>query len=197
MPIGDGKAKNVIEYLDTILDKGKATPGAISPLKISFTKVLQIVEGENWEETDIRTIDIQDYMNRFANLTMGRYSPESLTVYKSRVNKVLIWYKQFLDNPGWTPEIRRRSPKNKTKAYISTSNTSIKSRRDTTPMPLVDKIHQQPIDSMDTDNRVSYPYPLLNGELIYLSLPRKLTKQDAKRIAAFVEGVAIDESGEQ
>lgn len=43
-----------------------------------------------------------------------------------------------------------------------------------------------------TEDRVVYPYPLLDGNLVHFSLPSRLSKDDAKRIAAFIEGMAID-----
>ena len=44
-----------------------------------------------------------------------------------------------------------------------------------------------------TSNRVVYPFPLTQGDFAYASLPIKLSKADAQRIAAFVETFAIDQ----
>ena len=97
--MGDGKAINVIEYLDNLIEKGKASKGAIVPLKVSFAKVVKTIDGDTWQDTEVKSIDVEDYMARFANLTIGKYAPESLTVYKSRVNKAVGWYLRFLTNP--------------------------------------------------------------------------------------------------
>ena len=107
MSMGDGKAENVLEYLDNLVEKGKATAGTVRPLKTAFAKVLQIVDGENWHTTDVKSMDVGDYMARFANLTMGKYSSGSLIEYKSRVNKVTAWYINFLNNPGWAPSVQK------------------------------------------------------------------------------------------
>jgi hypothetical protein len=40
---------------------------------------------------------------------------------------------------------------------------------------------------------VSYPFPLRPGMLAQISLPADLTKAEAKRLAAFVESLAMDE----
>lgn len=191
MSMGDGKAKNVLEYLDNLVEKGKATSGAIKPLKIAFTKVVQTIEGEKWESTEVKSIDVEDYMARFANLTMGKYSSNSLTEYKSRVNKVIGWYIQFLDKPGWTPDIqkRNRTPKAsspKTEQISAISPRSDDSRDVPQAMPSV----------VNAPGRILYPYPLLDGQLIHISLPIKLSKQDARRIGAFIESIAIEPTEE-
>lgn len=191
--MGQGKAGNVIEYLDNLIAKGKATNAAIAPLKIAFGKVMQVIEGDDWREVDVRKIDVEDYMSRFANLTMGTYSSQSLTSYKSRVTRALNWYIQFLEKPGWTPEVARRSstkqvkPKKPTIAPKSAANTA-----NTNPSPSgVDQSIGTGFEKVA--GRVIYPYPLLDGQLVHVSLPVKLTKRDAKRLSAFIESIAVDE----
>ena len=190
MSMGDGKAKNVLEYLDNLTEKGKATIGAITPLKIAFTKVVQVVDGENWENTEVKNIDVEDYLSRFANLTMGRYTSDSLTAYKSRVNKAVSWYIQFLDKPGWTPDIQRRNrgPKALTtkeaqKTVPITANETLKPQQDSSQ--LISTIPNVP-------GRILYPYPLSDGQLVHISLPVRLSTNDAKRIGTFIESIAID-----
>ena len=196
--MGDGKAKNVIEYLENLETKGKASAGAISPLKISFTKVMQQVDGEDWGEVDVRSIDIEDYMSRFANLTMGKYASDSLTTYKSRVGRALSWYIQFLEKPGWTPEIGRRNRTTKKVSKISTSTTH-SAVSSTTVIPqqsnVSNEVNPYGTGFERTAGRILYPYPLLDGQLVHISLPVKLSSVDAKRLGAFIESIAIDQEG--
>ena len=56
-----------------------------------------------WEPTEVRSVDVDDYLDRFGNMTIGQYSTESLKTYKSRFQKALGWYGNFLSEPGWTP----------------------------------------------------------------------------------------------
>lgn len=195
MSMGDGKAKNALEYLDNLIEKGKATKGAISPLKIAFTKVVQVVDGESWEQTEVKSIDVEDYLSRFANLTMGKYSSDSLTVYKSRVNKVVNWYTQFLDKPGWTPEVQRRNRAPKADAKKSQS-ISVTAPQAATPST-TPSTPQSMASVANASNRILYPYPLLDGQLVHISLPVRLLKEDAKRIGAFIESIAITETAKE
>lgn len=188
--MGSGRAKNAVEYLDAILEKGRATSGAIAPLKIAFTKVMETVDGENWKETEVRDIDIDDYMNRFANLTLGKYSPESLIVYKSRVNKVVKWYIQFLDKPGWMPDVPRRTRKHKENQGTADDIPASTQHNKPSPYPDENQGAQRHVLT-PSSNRILYPFPLLDGQLIHVSLPIKLSKEDARRIGAFIESIAM------
>jgi hypothetical protein len=192
MSMGDGRAKNVLEYLDNLIEKGKATSGAIKPLKIAFTKVVQTIDGEEWESTEVKSIDVEDYMARFANLTMGKYSSNSLTEYKSRVNKVIGWYIQFLDKPGWTPDIQKRNRTPKASSPTKAEQISVISPRSD---DLRDVPQTMP-SVVNAPGRILYPYPLLDGQLIHISLPIKLSKQDARRIGAFIESIAVEPTEE-
>lgn len=182
--MGDGKAKSVIEYLDNLIEKGKATPGAITPLKVSFSKILQTIDGEAWESVDVRSIDVDDYVARFANLTMGRYTPDILISYKSRINKAIAWYIQFLDKPGWMPDVQRRTRTPKPAPAAKIAGPSVE------PKPVVDQ--PQSMSSVaSAPGRILYPYPLLDGQLVHVSLPIRFSKQDAKRLSAFIESIAM------
>lgn len=192
MSMGDGKAKNVLEYLDNLIEKGKATSGAITPLKTAFTQVVRAVDGDSWEGSDVKSIDVEDYMARFANLTMGRYSSDSLTVYKSRVNKVVNWYIQFLDRPGWTPDVKKRIRIPKARAAEQQKTMPV--QMPATPSQTLSQPErpQSMPEIANAPGRILYPYPLTDGQLIHISLPVRLLRDDARRIAAFIESIAID-----
>lgn len=188
MSMGDGKAINVVEYLDNLIEKGKATTGAIRPLKISFSKVMQVIEGDSWESADVKAIDVDDYMSRFGILTMGKYASDSLITYKSRFNKAVTWYLHFLDKPGWTPEVQRRNrtPKVATMSkLISKVNQTRTHHIESTTIPEA--------QALSTKDRIVYPYPLVSGEIVQFSLPMRLSKEDARRIGLFIESIAMDQ----
>lgn len=227
VPMGDGTAASAIKYLDYLIEKGRATNGAINPLKIAFTKVMETIDGKDgWQAVQVRNVDVDDYMNRFGNLTLGKYSSDSLTVYKSRVKKVVEWYIRFLDNPGWTPEIQRRNRSGSgsrqgivtslpvppapsvTPMSAETSGLNAESSADVSEAaapqasaPIsVQPAPSQPVLAPATPaipsnpDRVVYPFPLSDGQLVHISLPFNLGKTDAKRIGAFVESIARDDA---
>jgi hypothetical protein len=207
--MGDGTARGLVGYLDNLVERGKASHGAINPLKIAFTKVLKTVDGNGWQSINIRDIDVDDYMHRFANLTLGKYSTESLAAYRTRVSKVTSWYIQFLDTPGWAPSIQRRAPR-RSKNSFDTEPLPISQQAAITTQAPPAAISQPIINAADPQAAVpppatslvsptnppdfiTYPYPLSDGQLIQISLPVKLSKLDAKRIGAFIESIAVGE----
>jgi len=122
--IGSGTAQGLVEYLDNIVTKGKATSGAIVPLKTAFTKVMEAVDGGEWPQTQVDSINVEDYVNRFANLTRGAYTEASIVAYKSRMNRVINWYKKFMAQPGWMPVIQTRTPKKKPNNQVDSSHAA-------------------------------------------------------------------------
>ena len=185
-------AGRVNEYLDTLVNRGNATLGAIAPLKTAFTKVMQTVEGDGWENTDVKEIDVDDYVARFTNLTMGRYSNDSLVTYKSRMKKVVRWYLESSSSPSSTPKL-----------YVSNHLSKVTVKPGSARKPKIVKAVSKPsasnveaVQSMPVvagaANRILYPYPLLDGQIVHVSLPARLTKRDARRIGAFIESIAID-----
>lgn len=216
--MGDGTAASAIKYLDYLIEKGRATNGAINPLKIAFTKVMETIDGKDgWQAVQVRAVDVDDYMHRFGNLTLGKYSADSLTVYKSRVKKVVEWYIRFLDTPGWTPEIQRRN-----RSGAKSGIVGVTPAQPTDDMPVADEAGQsQPVQMSQapatasrsvapatamaapaapamaipsSPERVVYPFPLSDGQLVHISLPFNLGKSDAKRIGAFVESIAREDT---
>jgi hypothetical protein len=190
MSIGDGKAKNIIEYLDNLEEKGKVSHGAVKPLRIATTKIMEAVDGPgHWQEVEVRSIDIDDYMARFANLTIGTYSTGSLATYKSRFARALGWYLQFLDKPGWTPNIgaRVRSPKRADREKKVEAGESVDIDR-----AMVQVLRPVPAVTASTPDLIRYPFPLASGQMAELYLPATLSRPDAKRLANFLESLVID-----
>jgi hypothetical protein len=191
MDMGDGKAKNVIEYLDNLIEKGKATGTAVRPLKVAFSKVVLVIDGDSWEQTDVRSIDVDDYMTRFSRLTNGQYARDSLAAYKSRFNRAIKWYLKFMDTPGWSPDVEARN--RSAKIEVTKTSTKIGKNIAVNSSPIHIYPPEVSFTSVVSTEQINYPFPLSDGQLVHISLPIKLSKKDAKRIAAFIERIAIDE----
>lgn len=188
--IGLGTAQGLTEYLDQLVDKGRATSGGIVPLKSTLKQVLSRVEGEEkWQSLDMREIDVHDYIERFKNLTIGKYSPESYAVYQSRINKIKAWYLSFLKNPGWSPTITKRGKrgaKNLTEGktelvQVAQMATSISNGSNKVAM------------DMSTDF-ISYPFPLRQDRMATLYLPKNLTKAESVRLGKFIDSLSTDDN---
>ncbi len=192
--IGSGTVAGAVQYLDFLSNKGHLTSGSVSAMRTGFTKVTRTLGGEDWEKIEVRSIDIDEYMTRFANMTHGQYNAASLADYKSRVKKVVTWYLEFLSNPGWVPDVKTRTRIPKSVKSLETTPTVINEPTNISPAPQLPGIARENITTLS--KLIAFTLPLTDGTLVNLYLPPVLNKQDAKRVARFVEMLVIEEDSE-
>jgi hypothetical protein len=174
-----------------IVKKGRASQGAITPVRTAFIKVLEAVDGPAWTEVNVEEIDIDEHIQRFANLTKGTYTPKSISVYKSHIARATGWYLKFMSpsDAGWMPIISPRAQKKSETSHLSkTSQTEERGTRQSNGSP-VPVMHNQIAGST---NLITYPFPLRDGQIANLSLPSPIHRSDAERIARFIETLVID-----
>lgn len=142
-------------------------------LRAACTQVLSVVEG--WESVDIKEIDVEATLTRFQNLKKKDFKPGVLETYKRRFRRAVVSYLAYLDDPGgWKPKtIDRTAPGDK-------------NGERTTDYSRVTK-HEIPQAGI-----VEYPYPLRDGQIVRLILPRDLKTAEVKRLAAFMSTLAVD-----
>jgi hypothetical protein len=191
--IGGGTVAGALEYLDFLSSKGHVAPGAIKALRTGFAKVMKTLGGEDWEKIEVRGINVEDYMARFANMTHGQYNANSLVDYKSRVKKVTSWYLQFLAKPGWTPETKPRARKIASNSSATTDSGSTESTYVKSTNPSQASLVSESVAVPARSNLVAFPFPLADGTLATLYLPQSITTSDADRMARFVKTLVIDE----
>ncbi len=197
--IGNGKISGLIAYLENLSAKGKVRSSAIMPLKSAVKTVFGVVDGEEWGSTDTRNIDLDDYINRFKNLTMGNYDASSYGTYRARVSRALGWYGRFLQNPGWSPTVKERSSgKKKTKtvtsSYDSTQNPDGISEAEVISGPQTEQLLGMN-DYGASSKLISFPFPMSNGIISTLYLPQNISQKDAGRLKQFIQTLVVDQEG--
>jgi hypothetical protein len=187
-PMGSGTVAGLMAFFDYLTNKGMATPAAITPLKSAARQVFETVEGtENIDEIDVRSLDVDEYLDRFQVKAMssGRYKPESITAYRSRFGRGIDYYTTFLTT-GTPPKIRLRAssgPASKRAASSDDAPRSATGSAGTTEAPDM----QSP-----TGNLISYPFPLQSGGIANLRLPVRLERADAERMATFIRTLVFE-----
>ena len=174
--IGSGTVEGLLTFCDYLIDKGYGSSGAVGPWKSAAKQVFEAVEGENYRVTDVRTIDLDEYLGRFETMERGNYKAESLASYGSRVRRAHEAYLAFLAD-GRTPQLRRGPQR-------QDGETPRPKTRSQAPPP--------PSTSSTVADLIEYPFPLRSGQLAYVRLPKKLEKADAERIAAFVRTLVFE-----
>jgi hypothetical protein len=186
--IGSGTAQGVIDYLDSLVEKGRSRSGVVNPLKTAVSKVLEVTEGENaWRSVDVTSLDVEDTMSRFKNKTLSNYTKGSYDAYQSRMSRAIGWYKNFLADPGWVPSQSNNSPNaSKSKPALKAPEKSTDS---TVPHTTQQPVTSQPMHEIDS---IAYPFPLESGKLARFYVPKDMTKSDVERISGFLNALVVE-----
>ena len=166
-----GKAAGALRYLKLLSSQGHTRAQAAAALARTVSRVLETVEGEGWRDIDVRQIDVNDFMVRFGAMAKFRYASRSLIDYKSCLNRLLSWYRSFLEVPGWTPNLRERAVRDRSAQHVQTAPRA----------PALPDL-------------IAFPFPLSAGGLATLYLPPTIRSGDARRMIRFV-GALVAEGG--
>lgn len=191
--IGSGTAVGLMAFLDQMADKGWVSKGAIIALKTATRQVIMSVDGEEWEKTDVRSLDINDYITRFGNKTIGKYNSQSIDAYKRRLTRAIGWYEKFITNPGWVPNSGKNgkaAPSNPTKTAPKKLGTGTPISSNSSGETGVEGEEPQP--KLNTSNLITYPFPLHSGEIAYFYLPASFSKVEAERMSSFLLALSLD-----
>jgi hypothetical protein len=187
--INTGTGAGLREFLDRAASRGDLNSSTAHGLKAVATKVLEIEEDP--DGVDIRSLDVENLLERFAILQRAQYTPGSMRTYQSRFRNAVTMYIAWLDNdPNWRKVVKSRQP----------SERSGKAGKPT--LPEQDQATPNPVRVADADTSiardsdippmVNYRLPLRPDLIIELTLPVDLTASDAARVASFVKSLSFD-----
>ena len=187
--IASGNAKGLLAFLDFMIDKGYASAGAVNPWKSAAKQVFSTVEGDDFEGLDVRNFDIDEYVERFQNRSIGKYSAESLRAYRQRFRKAVEAYRAYLADPNWRPApARAPRPKN---SNGDAAKRGGRGKRDTQASSEEPPALSPPSPSATL---IAYPFPLRSGQMAQLHLPSQgLDREDADRLTHFLRALVFDQ----
>ncbi|HMJ36172.1 MAG TPA: hypothetical protein VK501_19890 [Baekduia sp.] len=182
--IATGTATGLMAFMDFMIAKGYGTAGSINPWKSAAKNVFTVVEGDEFGELDVRTFDVDEYLGRFENRAMGKYTADSLAAYRSRFRKAIDAYRSYLADPNWRPAVkasaRRPVTENGSKSKVPRGSEAAS---DPSPAPLPPA----------SPALIAYPFPLKSGQLAQLHLPTQLDRDDADRLTNFIRALVFDQ----
>lgn len=170
----------LIEFLSFAADKGLMNANTAGSLRGACKEVLSAIEGaDEWEEVDVRTIDVADYAQRFERLRTSKYKPASLAVYKTRFKNGVEMFLSYVENPsGWKYTAERPAKDRNKNRPRPPGAPEGKAGAAFTPPP--------------DDYMITYPFPLRHGLVVTLRLPEDLTTREADRLCNYVKSLAFE-----
>jgi hypothetical protein len=171
--------------MDFMIEKGYGSAAAIDPWKSAAKQVFERVEGEGFENADVRSVDIDEYIGRFENRSHGKYSANSLRAYRGRFRRAVESYRSYLADPNWRPSFQASS---RAAQVNGAADKPMRTRpRATKPQP------DQTQVSGAASSLIAYPFPLQSGQIAQLHLPTQLGHGDAERLIQFVRALVFDQ----
>ena len=184
----DATGKGLIEFLNFAAGRGLMNVNTAGGLRAACSDVLNAVQGEGWEDLDLRTVDFDDFATRFERLRTGKLKPDSIVVYKSRFRNAVLMYFAYLEDPsGWRYKPERRA----------SARTKVTAPRFAEADPKTTASERPAAEASSGGPRAStidYPFPLRPGLVVTLRLPVDLTKAESKRLAGFIDSLAVDDN---
>ena len=112
----------LLEFLDYLANKGLMNRTTAAARKASANKVLGILDES--EAADVSKLDIDAVMTRFHHLHGANYTPDTLSVYKSRTKSAIDDFLRYQRDPlNFKPGIQP-SQRKSDRAKVSGTNDS-------------------------------------------------------------------------
>ena len=194
MEADQGTGRGLMEFLDSAIAKGWFNLSSGKAMKTACQKVFEVESG--WEDLDLRALDVDALLERWANLRRNQYSDGSLNTYKTRFRQAVRMYTARLDGDsawrtyGPTARAERSNGGSKKTPVTPTPSDSSSSLVEAPDLVPVMPQHLARPSLMD------FPYPLRDDLDVFLRLPRDLTALEAERLSKYIRSLARDEPPE-
>ena len=177
----DTSARALVDHWGWAAQKGLMNRKTAEAYAGACRGVLRVQDG--WENLDVETLDIDDFLRRFKQLRSMDFSPNSLRDYETRFRRAIGSFRKYLDDPaGW------RFP-----SRVSSSHGSARMRR--TSDSGESAIVRQATDVSDktpAGHVQEYFYPFRPDVLATLVIPRDATTAELNRLVAWARTLAVD-----
>lgn len=180
--MSDRSLPALLSFLEYLGSKGLMPRNTVGGRKAAVSKMLGVLDPE--ETGDVTALDLDRVMTRFVNLEGKNYTPDSLTVYRSRVNASINDFIAYLQNP----------------AAFKPSGSGKKAKQESAKKgaaPKVDSpaMHHEPSPRIESGHMASanvFPIPIRPDVVVRIhGMPFDLTTAEADKIANVVRAMAM------
>jgi hypothetical protein len=175
-----------VQHWNWVAEKGLMPKPTAMAIRAAASQILKI--DEDWENVDVRHLDVGALIGRFRNLS--KLAPGSLATYESRFRTGLESYLAYLNNPtSYQPRARKASTRDD-KPSSTAKNLSLQQTNLGRPSTLSDTTVVG-----SSAKLVVYPFPVRLNVFAELKLPADLTLEEATRLGAFLKTLAVSDAG--
>lgn len=185
---------NVLKFVAYQINKGLVNQNTGNARKAACVKILETFG----DDDDLSAIDVRVEVLKFNNRHPGQLSPDSLNTYEKRVSATLDEFKKYLANPTSYKGVQGRGLGNgdkkdkKSKATIAVAPAQQDGGGALVEASVPVQTQQKIATSAVTDTSLMMPFPLRPTFLAQLIIPRDLTKDEAIRLCAFIQALAVE-----
>jgi hypothetical protein len=177
----DGTGAGLLAFLTWAADKGLLNATTAGAHRSAVGQVLA-VESDDLSTIDVRVIDTEDLLARFARKKGGKYSPGSLSTYEGRFRRAVEMYRDYLANPsGFRPGIKSRERPRARGTPVEVAAEAVPE----TKGPSLAEVAAP-------ENLITFPFPLRSGGTAYFQLPRQLPRYEVDRMVQFLQSLVMD-----
>ncbi|MGF1635341.1 MAG: hypothetical protein ACFCVE_15950 [Phycisphaerae bacterium] len=172
-------------FIKTQTAQGRIGQTSGSSMLSTIRRIKPMLEPQ--EASDVESLDLAGLMHRFANLTRGEVSANTMASYKSRLTSAIKMFSEWRANPsGWRPR-GGGGPKPKPKKQPKPGRVDVPSHDELASA-------ESPEASPAQDGKhIVYPFPLRDGVIVRLhGLPTDLKPADVERISQFLRLLCVD-----
>ena len=186
----DYSKRALMDFVEVSIKKGWINLNTGGGVRTACRQILAQVG----DDEDVRGVNVPDAMRLFANRNPGKLSGDSLKVYQSRVQGAIDGFTAFVDDPvSYKPSVKSSVPRSRKTDSRNGSSTPSKSETSPTPIAAAPASSHQPVvRAVATDTSLTLPFNLRPDFLAQVTVPRDLTKDEAKRLSTFIDALALD-----
>lgn len=181
----DTTGKALLDHWNWAVKKGLMNRNTGGALRSACAKVLPVMD--DWEDLDVRELVVEDALQRFVHLHSKDFKPASLEAYKKRFRQAVNSFLEYADDPaGWQPNTRSRAGTARRKTEARPAATKARSEVKASAEPVIES------GSLKGSNLHVFEYPLRDGVMARLTIPRDVTNAEMKKLVAWARTLAID-----
>lgn len=170
--IDSGTVGGMMQYLYQLQSRYRSESSKIVPLRSAVRRVFRSIYEQNWEDVAVRDIDLDNIMGCFRETSGNDFGPATFTAYQSRISRAINWYMHYLEDNDW-------SPFGDAEVELGALNRLLNG-----------SYHMGAVQARENAaEMVQYPFPLSDGSMVTLQLPKCLSSVDADRLKTFISSL--------